>query len=198
MMIVELRLFAVNRNSPADARPVVNGHLNRDFPVDQCLLAFDAPAIARHRSTVAHDPMTGDCQGDPVLGAGLSDRSQLFGAAHMTGELRVGEGPSEQNRAKRIPNTALEWRAANVEVKVERIARHSDELQNLGQVSAKSAVVRDNPAPREASSQILLHLFGRRAKPNCANADWTARDKNFPKRAVADYKRDFVRGATRD
>jgi hypothetical protein len=53
--------------------------------------------------------------------------------------LRVGEGPSEQNRAKRIPNTALEWRAANVEVKVERIARHSDELQNLGQVIAEQA-----------------------------------------------------------
>jgi hypothetical protein len=51
--------------------------------------------------------------------------------------LRVGEGPSEQNRAKRIPNTALEWRAANVEVKIKRIARHSDELQNLGQVIAE-------------------------------------------------------------
>src|ERR1700738_3206315 len=170
----------------------------RDFPVYQRLLAFDAPTITRHRSTVAHDAMTGDCQGDWILRAGLRDRSQRFGAAHLAGELRVGEGPSEQNRAKRIPNAALEWRAANVEVKVERIARHSDELQNLGQVSAKSAVVRDNPAPREASSQILLHLFGRRAKPNCANADWAARDKNFPKGAVADYKLDFVRGATRD
>src|SRR6202049_3301513 len=138
-MIVELRLLSVNRNSPADARPVVNGHLNRDFPVDQCLLAFDAPAIARHRSTVAHDAMTGDCQGDRVLSAGLSDRSQRFGAAHTAGELRVGEGFSERNRAKRIPNTALEWRAANVEVKVERIARRSDELHNLGQVIAGPA-----------------------------------------------------------
>jgi hypothetical protein len=141
--------------------------------------------------------MTGDCQGDWVLRAGLSDRSQRFGAAHMAGELRV-EGLSAQNRAKRIPNTALEWRAANVEVKIKRIARHSDELQNLGQVSAKSAGVRDDPAPRKASSQILLDLFGRRAKPNCANADWAARDKNFPKGAVADYKLDFVCGATRD
>ena len=136
--------------------------------------------------------MTGDCQSDWVLRAGLSDRSQRFGAAHTAGELRVGEGFSERNRAKRIPNTALEWRAANVEVKVERIARHSDELQNLGQVSAKSAVVRDNPAPREASSQILLHLFGRRAKPNCANADWAARDKNFPKGAVADLMNPLI------
>lgn len=83
--------------------------------------------------------MTGDCQGDPVLGAGLSDCSQRFGAAQTAGELRVGEWFSKRNRAKRIPNTPLEWRAANVEVKVERIARHRDELQNLGQVSAKPA-----------------------------------------------------------
>src|SRR5258708_35599231 len=99
----------------------------RDFLVDQRLPAFDAPAIAGHRSAVAHDAMTGDCQRDRVLGAGLSDRSERFGAAHTAGELRVGKGLSEGNRAKRIPKTALEWRAANIEVKVERIARHSDE-----------------------------------------------------------------------
>jgi hypothetical protein len=90
------------------------------------------------------------------------------------------------------------WRAANVEVKVERIARHSDELQNLGQVIAEPAVVRDDPAVREACGQILLHLCGCRAKPDCANADRAARDKDFPKGAVADYKLNFVRGATRD
>ena len=112
--------------------------------------------------------------------------------------MRVGQWFSKRNRAKRIPNTALKWRAANVEVKVERIARNSDELQSLGQVSAKPTVVRDNPAAREACSQILLHLFGRRAKQDCANADWAARDKNLPKGAVADYELDFVRGATRD
>jgi hypothetical protein len=138
--------------------------------------------------------MTGDCQGDRVLGAGLSDRSRRFGSAHTAGELCVGEGLSDGNRAKRIPNTTLEWRAANIEVKFERIAGDSDELQNLGQVSAKPAVVRDNPAAREACSQILLHLFGRRAKQDCANADWAARDKNLPKGAVADYELDFVRG----
>jgi hypothetical protein len=129
--------------------------------------------------------MTGDCQGDRVLSAGLSDRSQRFGAAYTAGELRVGEGFSERNRAKRIPNTALEWFAANVEVKVERIARHSDELHNLGQVIAESAVVQDNPAVREACSQILLHLSDCRAKPDCANADQAARDKDFPKGAPA-------------
>src|SRR6202790_5663056 len=152
MMVVELRLLSVNRNSPADARRAsVNGHLNqgRNFLVDQRLLAFDAPAIARHRSTAAHDAMTGDCQGDRVLGAGLSDRSQRFGTAHTAGELRVGQGFSERNRAKRIPNTALEWRATNVEVKVERIARHTDELHNPGQVIAEPAVVHDNPQSEE-------------------------------------------------
>src|SRR6202051_393787 len=136
MMVVELRLLSVNRNSPADTRQAsVNGH--RNFLVDQRPLAFDAPTIARDRSTVAHDAMTGDCQGDRVLSAGLSDRSQRYGAAHTAGELRVGEGFSERNRAKRIPNTALEWRAANIEVEVERIARHSDEVHNLGQVIAE-------------------------------------------------------------
>jgi hypothetical protein len=112
--------------------------------------------------------------------------------------LCVGEGFSEWNRAKRIPNTALEWRAANVEVKVERIARHSDELQNHGQVIPEPTVVRDDPTVREACGQILLHLCGCRAKPDSANADRAARDKDFPKGAVADYKLDFVRGATRD
>src|SRR6202166_1276416 len=126
MMIVELRLLSVNRNSPADAWPVVNGHSGRDFPVDQRLLAFDAPTIACHRSAVAHDAMTGDCKGDRVLRAGLRDRSQRFGATHTAGELCVGKRLSERNRAKRIPNTALERRAANVEVEVERNARHSD------------------------------------------------------------------------
>src|SRR6202790_2717916 len=201
MMVVELRLLSVNRNSPADARRAsVNGHLNqgRNFLVDQRLLAFDAPAIACHRSTGPHDAMTGDRQGDRVLGAGLSDCSQRFGAAHTAGELRVGQGFSKRNRAKRIPNTALEWRAANVEVKVKRIARHSNELQNLGQVSAKPVIVRDNPAVREACSQILLHLFGRRAKQDCANADWAARDKNLPKIEVAGYELDFARGDALD
>src|SRR6202047_5015803 len=113
--------------------------------------------------------MTGDCQGDRVLGAGLRDCSQRFGAAHTAGELRVGEWFSKRNRAKRIPNTALEWSAANVEVKVERIARHGDELQNLGQVIAEPVVVRDNPAVREACGQILLQLYGCRAKPDSAN-----------------------------
>ena len=45
MMVVELRLLSVNRNSPADARQAsVNGHLNqgRNFLVDQRLLAFAA------------------------------------------------------------------------------------------------------------------------------------------------------------
>jgi hypothetical protein len=112
--------------------------------------------------------------------------------------LRVGEGFSECNRAKRIPNTALEWRATNVEVKVERIARHSDELHNPGQVIAEPAVVHDNPAVREACGQILLHLPGCRAKPDCANADLAARDEDFPKGAVADYKLDFVRSAAID
>ena len=144
--------------------------------------------------------MTGDCQGDRVLSAGLSDRSQRFRTAHTAGELRVGEGFSERNRAKRIPNTALEWRAANVEVKVEPISRHSDELHNLGQVIAEPAVVRDNPAVREACGQILLHLSlsGCRAKPDCANTDRAARDKDFPTGAVADYKLDFVRSAGLD
>src|SRR5260370_42396955 len=104
--------------------------------------------------------MTGDRQGDRVLSAGLSDRSQRFGAAHTAGELRVGEGFSERNRAKRIPNTALEWRATYVEVKVERIARHSDEFHNPGQVIAEPTVVHDNLAVREACGQILLHLPG--------------------------------------
>src|ERR1700693_1901931 len=35
-------------------------------------------------------------------------------------------------------------------------------------------------------------------RSDCANADRAARDKDFPKGAVADYKLDFVRGATRD
>ncbi len=139
--------------------------------------------------------MAGDCQGDWVLRASLGDRSQRFGAAHTSGELGVGDGLSEGNRAKRIPNTTLEWRAANIEVKFERVAGDSDELQNLGQVIAKPAVIRDNPAARDACSQILVHLFGRRAKRDCANADWAARDKNLPKGAVADYELDFGRGA---
>jgi hypothetical protein len=135
--------------------------------------------------------MTGDCQGNRVLGAGLSDRPQRFGAVHTAGKLRVGEGFSELNRAKRIPNTALEWRAANVEVKLEWIARRSDELHNLGQVIAESVVVQDNPAVREACGQILLQLSGCRTKPDGANAERAARDKNFPKGAVADHKLDF-------
>src|SRR5260221_11408389 len=114
--------------------------------------------------------MTGDCQGDRVLRASLGDRSQRFGAAHSSGELCVGEGLSEGNRAKRIPNTALEWRAANIEVKFERIARHSDELQNLGQVSAKPGVVLGNPAGREGCSQGLVHPFCRRAKKHWGKA----------------------------
>src|SRR6202047_5367122 len=199
MVVVELRLLSVNRNSQVDAgfdkRTSKSG---RNFLVDQRLLAFDAPAIACHRSTGTHDAMTGDCQGDRVLGAGLSDRSQRFGAAHTAGELRVGKGFSERNRAKRIPNTALEWRATNVEVRVERIARYSDELHNLGHVIAEPAVVQDNPAVREACGQILLHLSGCRAKPDCANADRAARDKDFPKGAVADYKPDFVGSAALD
>jgi len=142
--------------------------------------------------------MTGNCQGDRVLSAGLSDRSQRFGAIHTAGELRVGEGFSKRNRAKRIPNTALEWRAANVEVKVERFARRRDELHNLGQVIAEPAVVQDNPAVREACDQIVLHLFGCPAKPDCANADWAARDKNLPKGAVADYELDFGGGDALD
>src|SRR5258707_14122374 len=108
--------------------------------------------------------MTGDCEGVRVLRASLGDRSQRFGAAYTSGELCVGEGLSEGNCAKRIPNTALEWRAANIEFKFERIAGNSDELQNLGQVSAKPMVVQDNPATREACSQILLHFFRPRAK----------------------------------
>jgi hypothetical protein len=32
-------------------------------------------------------------------------------------------------------------------------------------------------------------------KPDCANTDRAARDKDFPKGAVADYKLDFVRSA---
>src|SRR5450432_3531496 len=136
--------------------------------------------------------MTGDCQGDRVLRASLRDRSQRFGAAHTAGELRVGKRLSERNRAKRIPNTPLEWRAANVEVKVERIARRSDELQNLGQVIAEPAAVRDNRAVWKACDQILFDLCGCRAKPDCANADRAARDKDLPKGAVADEKLDFV------
>src|ERR1700676_1869620 len=142
--------------------------------------------------------MAGDCQGDRVLSTGLSDRSQRFGSAHTARELCVGEGLSDGNRAKRIPNTTLEWRAANVEVKVERIARTSDEMHNLGHVIAEPAVVQDNPAVREACGQVLLHLSGCRAKPDCANADQAACDKDLPKGAVADYKLDFVRSGALD
>jgi hypothetical protein len=55
----------------------------------------------------------------------------------------------------RIPNATPEWRAANIEVKFERIARDSDELENRGQVSAKPAVVRGNPAAREESQRSV-------------------------------------------
>src|SRR5260370_29445611 len=120
--------------------------------------------------------MTGDRQGDRVLSAGLSDRSQRFGAAHTAGELRVGEGFSERNRAKRIPNTALEWRAANVEVKVERIARRSDELHNFGQGIAEPAGFPDNTASRQAGGQIRLPLLRRRPTPRSPNTYPRSRD----------------------
>jgi hypothetical protein len=71
-------------------------------------------------------------------------------------------------------------------------------LHNLGQVIAEPAVVRGNPAVREACGQILLHLSGCRAEPDCANADRAARDKDLPKGAVADCKLNFLRDAALD
>src|ERR1700682_6028972 len=113
MMAVELRLLPVNLIRRQTPGRLVNGpESGSDFPVDQQLLAFDAPTIPRHRSTIAHDAMTGDCKGDRVLRAGLRDRSQRFGATHTAGELCVGKRLSERNRAKRIPNNALAGSAA--------------------------------------------------------------------------------------
>src|SRR5260221_3094349 len=135
--------------------------------------------------------MTGDSQCDGVLRAGLSDRSQRLRAAHAAGELRIGHGFSEGNRAKRIPDAALERRAANVEVEVKSIAWRGDELHDPGQLITERAVVQDNPAVRETRGQILFQFLGCRAKPDCANADRAARNKDFPQSADADCEFDI-------
>jgi hypothetical protein len=89
------------------------------------------------------------------------EQSLAATSGHAASELRIGQRFSESNRTKRIPNAALEWRAANVEVKVKLFTWRSDELHDLRQVIAEPAVVQDNPPARKTRGQILLQFLGR-------------------------------------
>src|SRR5947207_13356 len=70
----------------------------------ECLLAFQPPAVAAQRAVAPDHPMAGDGDGDQVGAAGGADRPHGAGGADPPGQLRVGGGRSARDVAQGAPD----------------------------------------------------------------------------------------------
>src|SRR5262249_31775929 len=95
----------------AAPRGVLAGALG---PEDR-LLPLEAPAIAAEAAVAAHGAVAGDEDRDRVGSAGATHRALGLGRAERRRELGIGPRLAERNLGERLPDAALECRAAYVE-----------------------------------------------------------------------------------
>ena len=153
---------------------------------DQFTLALDAPAVARQIAIAADDAVARNGQCDRVGGAGASDRTGRGEGADPTGQLHVGHRPADRDRAKLLPDAALERRPAHIE----------REMKSLRQACPRSG----SPSPGhrgrrprsrrawlgETGGEIRLQLVVVGADQNGADALGATGDQHLAQGAFAD------------
>src|SRR6266508_1856068 len=94
-----------------------NGRLQEPgavFSLQQLPLATDAPAIARDRAVLLHDPVARHDDGKLVGGTGFADLTRLPRNAEPGRDLAVGGGRARRDLAKHAPDAAFEVRPLQV------------------------------------------------------------------------------------
>src|SRR5262249_57301025 len=79
------------------------------------MFTLDTPAVVRQIAIVAYDAVARNGQCDRIGGAGASDGTGRRRRADPTGQLHVSHCPSERDRAKLLPDAALERRPEQIE-----------------------------------------------------------------------------------
>src|SRR6266404_1458373 len=125
--------------SPGSSRTLRSCH----FAIDQRSLALGAVSIVQQRPAVTHHAMTGNSEGDRVVGAGLADRPERLGTRNATSQLREGEWPTRRNGAERLPDLALEGRSADIERNIEPGVRRAQKMQDIEHIFLHGALVAD-------------------------------------------------------
>src|SRR5580658_7393685 len=83
--------------------------------LQQCLLAFDPPAITSHATVLAHDAMAWDRHRHWIRGAGAGHGANRARPADTLGHLAVRTRRAEWNRLQVRPDPALKRCGANIE-----------------------------------------------------------------------------------
>src|SRR2546422_861271 len=117
------------------------------FTVEEGALALDAPAVARERAVVAHDPVAGNGDRDRVRRASLPDCAHGFRRADALRDLRVRHRGSGRDLAQRLPDALLKGGAAHIERQVEPERRRFDEADHLGDPLLEVLVAADQGPP---------------------------------------------------
>src|SRR5258705_8021538 len=85
------------------------------LPLEQRLLARDAPLISTYRPILPDYTVARDDNGDMVIGDGTCNGPCGFGLSHRFGDFAVTAGFTGGDLAQRLPNTLLEGRTPNIQ-----------------------------------------------------------------------------------
>src|SRR5215212_4486492 len=85
------------------------------FSLQQLALAPHAPAIARDRAVLLHDPVAWHDEGELVGRAGFADFTRLPRNAEAGRDLAVSSGRARRDLAQGVPDAAFEVRPLQVE-----------------------------------------------------------------------------------
>ena len=110
------------------------------FSLQQLALAPHAPAIARDRAVLLHDPVARHDDGESVGRTGFADLAGLSWYAEAGRDLAVGGRRARRDLTQRVPDAAFEVRPLQVER--ERAASFSGwsiRTESLPIVSANAA-----------------------------------------------------------
>src|SRR3989449_9947333 len=156
------------------------------FTVEEGTLALDAPAVARERAVVAHDPVAGNGDRDRVRRASLPDGAHGFRRADALRDLRVRHRGAGRDLAQRLPDALLKGGAAHIERQVEPERRRFDEANYLGDPLLEVLVAADQGRPGKAVLELAHQRLGLVAQQNGAHAFAGGGDQDRAERAFAD------------
>src|SRR5207245_4801234 len=100
---------------PRRAGSAAPAHSRGYLAVEQGPLALDAPAIARQAAIAAHDPVTGNRDGQLVGGDRLRHCAHRLGRTDAPCNVRIADRPSDRDLAQRLPYPTLSRRPLHIE-----------------------------------------------------------------------------------
>src|SRR2546426_837315 len=160
------------------------------FTIEEGALALDAPAVARKRTVVAHDPVAGDGDRDRVRRASLRDGAHGFRQADALCDLRVGHRRAGRNLAQCLPDALLKGGAAYIERQIEPERWRFDEADHFSHPLLEVLVAADQRRLGKAILELAHQRLGFVAEENGADAFVGGGDENRAERTFADGEAD--------